>query len=286
MKFLWALLSVTTLIILQNKPANAVTTTLYDGLGLPQTDSPQWLIPGAIDADGNIINANTTAVSGGVRVDSNAVGFNGKGAEYSGYSNYNPLNSSFVNTNFPTLDRNSGYSIFFNVALDTANDFSDTNNNNRAAFSITTISTGNQGIEIGFDGERIFAQSSNFEQVAAETESLNTNFGTNYQLAVSGNTYQLLADTGSGFSPVINGSLRSYNFDPIASNPPLGTFNPYQVPNFIFLGDNTGQAHGTFTLGAISIESASVPFNFSPILGLALAGISIATRKFCRDIIR
>jgi hypothetical protein len=178
MKFIWTLLSISTLIILQNKPANAVTTTLYDGSGLPQNDSPQWLIPGAIASNGSLTTVSATTVSGGVQVvqvDSNGIGLNGKKAEYSGYSNYNPLTGSFVNTNFPTLERNSGYSIFFNVALDTVNDFSDTNNNNRAAFSITTISNGNQGIEIGFDANQIFAQSNTFEQVAAETQSFTIN---------------------------------------------------------------------------------------------------------------
>lgn len=283
MKFILALLTASTLIAIETKSANAIVQSLYDGSGLPQNNSPQWLIPGAIDANGNIINAKTTAVSGGVEIDSNATGFNGNAAEYSGYSNYNPLTSTFVNSSFPTLDRNSGYSIFFNVALDTINDFSDTNDNNRAAFSITTISTDNRGIEIGFDEDRIFAQSSDFEQVAAETNLVNTNVSTDYQLAVSGNSYQLLADTGSGFASIINGNLRTYNFNPATSNPPLGTFNPYEIPNFVFLGDNTGQAYGTFTLGSISVESANVPFDFSPTLGLVLVGIGVASRKFYRQ---
>ena len=204
-----------------------------------------------------------------MQVDSNA-----NSAEYSGYSNYNPLTSEFVNPSFPTLDQNNGYSIFFNVALNTAND---TNNNDRAAFSITAIGAGNAGIEIGFDSTQIFAQNDDFTQ--AETQSFNTSTSTDYQLTVSGNAYQLLADTGGGFLNVINGSLRTYNFDPLNSNPPLGTFNPYEIPNFLFFGDNTGAADGTFTLGEISVETVDVPFDVSPTLGLVLIGIGIATRK-------
>ncbi|CCQ69463.1 hypothetical protein CWATWH0402_4468 [Crocosphaera watsonii WH 0402] len=36
-------------------------------------------------------------------------------------------------------------------------------------------------------------------------------------------------------SQILNGSLRVYSFDPGTSNPPLGTFNPYEIPNFLFL---------------------------------------------------
>ncbi|MDJ0533839.1 MAG: hypothetical protein QNJ70_15340 [Xenococcaceae cyanobacterium MO_207.B15] len=275
MKFILALLSISSIFCIYSKSVDALTKTLYDGSGLPENDSPQWLTPGALLSTGEPIPLATgTAVAGGVQVDSNA-----NSAEYFGYSNYNPLTSSFVNSSFPNLNQNSGYSIFFNVALDTANDFSDTNNNNRAAFSITAIGAGNEGIEIGFDSDQIFAQSSNFTQVPTETQSFTTSASTDYQLAVSGNTYELLADTGSGFSTVINGSLRTYNFNPLASNPPLGSFNPYEIPNFLFFGDNTGQAHGTFTLGQISVETVNVPFDVSPTLGLALIGIGIGVRK-------
>lgn len=279
MKFILALLSVSTLILLPTKSANAISTTLYNGIGLPENNTPQWLIPGAIASNGSLTTVKANTVAGGIQVDSNGIGLNGKTAEYSGYSNYNPLTGNFVNSNFPNLARNIGYSVFFKMALDTINDFSDTNNNNRAAFSITAISSDLQGIEIGFDQEQIFAQNSNFQQVAAETQSFNTNIFTNYQLVISGNTYNLLANSGSGFASVINGSLRSYNFNPASSNPPLGLFNPYQISNFLFLGDNTGQAHATFTLGETSVESASVPFPFSPTLGFALVSIAYAAKK-------
>lgn len=272
MKSFLVLLGISSVISFSSTPVNALTKTLYNGSGLPENNSPQWLTPGALLSTGLPTVLDGTPVTGGVQIDSNA-----NNAEYSGYSNYNPLTSSFVNSSFPTLDQNTGYSIFFNVALDTTNDFSDTSDNNRAAFSITAIGAGNAGIEIGFDSNQIFAQNSNFTQ--AEAQAFTTSNSTDYQLTVLGNSYQLLADTGSGFAPVINGSLRTYIFDPSASNPPLGSFNPYEIPNFLFFGDNTGQAHGTFTLGEISVETVSVPFDVSPTLGLLLIGIGIGTKK-------
>ncbi len=274
MKLTLALLSISSIIFINSNPVNALSKTLYNGIGLPENNSPQWLAPGALTSSGEGTLVDTTVVdTGGVKIDSNAG--SPDNAEYSGYSNYNPLTSNFVNTSFPTLDQNSGYSIFFNVALNTISD----NSNDRAAFSITVIGKDNEGIEIGFDEDRIFAQNANFTRASAETQSFTTSSSTDYQLAVSGNSYQLLADTGGGFSNVLSGSLRTYDFNPATSDPPLGIFNPYEIPNFLFFGDNTGQAHGTFTLGEISVETVSVPFDVSPTLGLVLIGIGVTTKK-------
>ena len=166
----------------------------------------------------------------------------------------------------------SGYSIFFTATLDIINDFSDTSSD-RAAFSITAIGKNNEGIELGFDNNQIFAQDINF--VSAETASFTTSDTNSYELKVDSSGYQLFANSAT--LPILDGSLRTYNFTPAASNPPL-TFNPYTTENFLFLGDNTGQAHGNFTLGAVSVST--VPFDFSPTLGLALIGIGISLRKF------
>ena len=275
MKSILGLLSLTSIIFIYSKPINALSITLYDGMNLPEDNNPQWLAPGAILSTGMPTSVSSTPVLGGVGVQ---VDSNENGAEYSGYSNYNPVTSSFINGNFQTLDNNAGYSVFFNVALDTTNDFFD-DSDHRAVFSVTVIGNGNQGIEIGFDSNQIFAQNSNFTQ--SEAQAFTTNSSTNYQLAILGNNYELLADTntGSGFASVLNGSLRTYDFNPSMSDPPLGAFNPYKTPGFLFFGDNTGQAYGTFTLGKISLATTSVPFDFSPNLGLALLGVSVGVKK-------
>lgn len=277
MKYSYALLALNSLISIGLQPQIAsASTLLYDGNGLPEAQG--WLIPGAIQSNGFPTSLSGTVVPGGVEVDSDA-----NGAEYAGYSNYNPLTNTFVNPNFPTLDSDSSYSIFFNAMLDNdPNTFSDPDDNSRAAFSITAIGTDNRGIEIGFDSNQIFAQSPEFMQVAAETQSFDTSSNTDYQLSVLGNTYQLLANTGSGFSPVINGSLREYNFNPLVSQPPLGIFNPYEIPNFLFFGDNTGQAYGTFTLGEVRVETATASTpeaNFTVALALIGIGFTAISKK-------
>jgi hypothetical protein len=59
---------------------------------------------------------------------------------------------------------------------------------------------------------------------------------------------------------ILTGSLRTYQFDPLNSSPPL-PFNPYEIPGFLFFGDNTGQESGEFRLHRASIKAAteSVP---------------------------
>lgn len=250
-------------------PSEAATVTLYNGTGLPETQSPIWLVPGALNSSGAIVAPNRAPVAGGVIVNTNPAN---PQTEYSGYSNYNPLSGNFFNASFPTLDRNLGYSISFNVALN-----SSTNTTaNRSAFSVTvTSSDGLSGIEIGFEPGSIIGRNADF--TPGETASFNTSAPSTYTLAVQGSNYTL-----SSGSQIISGALRTYSFDPQASNPPLGNFNPYRVGNFLFFGDNTGQESGIFTLGAVSVTTntanAAVPFDFNPTFGLLIVGAWTAFR--------
>lgn len=256
-----SLITITTTLtlILGTANANPASVTLYNGVGFPISQGE--LIIGALNSSGGIVASSETIVTGGVQVDTNA-----NLAEYSGYSNYNPITSTFVNSPLPyTLDQSLGYSIFFNVTLDSTT----SNDPNRSAFSITAIGVGNLGIELGFESNSIFAQNANF--TSGESQSFTTNSNPNYELRVSGSNYQLFANS----SQILTGSLRTYNFNPLTSDPPLGTFNPYEIPNFIFLGDNTGQEDGEFTLRSASVttNTASIPFEFSPALGVLILGM-------------
>ena len=120
---------------------------------------------------------------------------------------------------------------------------------NRAGFSIILNSEDAKGIELGFKGDRIFAQSSTFTE--SETATFSTNALTDYKLAVKGDGYELFANNAS----ILKGALRAYQFDPITSNPPLPA-SPYALPSFLFLGDNTDQGRANVTLGAIAITQS------------------------------
>lgn len=268
-KYIITLLALSTISIVKTNPVRALSVNLYDGSGFPEEQG--YLVPAALSSSGIPVPPQRTVVTDGIEIDSNA-----NNAEYSGYTNHipNPLNPSelvLINSNFPDLNQNSGYSIFFTAALDIANDFSDLSSD-RSAFSITAMGKNNEGIELGFDNDRIFAQDSNFR--SNETVLFTTSDSNNYELKVDNSGYQLFANNQA--PPILEGALRTYNFTPSASNPPL-PFNPYETENFLFLGDNTGQAYGNFTLGTIAVSS--VPFNFSPTLGLAFVGLGVWLRR-------
>lgn len=227
-----------------SNPPTSLTTVLYDGDGLPQDDS--WIRYGRLPLFGN--PASQTAVTGGVTLNTQFSSTDPTRG-YAGYSNYAPsprtLTPQLVNSDFPTLDPNKGFTLSFRLSVN-----SEQSNPNRAGFSVILLGNNAQGIELGFKSNRIFAQSDTFTEAETATPSFSLNTAIDYQLAVQGNTYQLFANNSS----ILNGSLRSYQFNPVTSDPPL-PFNPYSLKNFLFFGDNTDQGGANVTIGAISIAS-------------------------------
>jgi len=249
-------------------PASALTVRLYqpDLTLTPDTsiaDAGPWLNFGRS-------GVNATQTSQGIS--GTLLNTTNNNALAAGYSNYNAstpppfpaVPTTFINPAFPTLDRVAGYTLSFNVAI-----LSETStSNNRAGFSVIVLSNDAQGIEIGFSpsGNAIFAQNFDFtrgEFVSANLSTLTP--ATDYELAILGSNYTL----STGGSSILSGNLRSYNA--------VAIFNPYQTANFIFLGDDTSQAQANINLGAVSITT--VPFEFSPALGLGLIGAWGIARK-------
>lgn len=157
-----------------------------------------------------------------------------------------------VNPDFPALDSNAGVTIAFELAL-----FGETSAPNRAGFSVVAVSSDpSKEIELGFKlagPDRIYALSENL--VEAENSSavpIDLSRYQTYWLSMSGDQYSLSINGVQ----VLTGNLRDYNFDPSASDPPLpDSANPYETPNFLFLGDNTDQANSEFSLGKVSVLS-------------------------------
>ncbi len=176
---------------------------------------------------------------------------------YAGYTNYTAtVTPTLVNSNFPTLNRTSGYSLSFNMGLVAES----RTNSDRAGFSVIVISSdGARGIELGFQqlsatSGNIFAQGddatanpggqTNSLFKAAENVSFNTNLATNYTLSVQGDSYHLLANG----TDILTGPLRDYKqFN--------GVPDLYETPNFIFLGDDTTSASGTFNLKQVVLQT-------------------------------
>jgi hypothetical protein len=203
--------------------AHAELVTLYSGTGLPAAEP--WLSFGADTIGG----WSQTAVAGGVRLTTDL-------PTRSGYSNYNPFPSpAYKNPAFPELRRSDGFELSFRTSL-----LSESHTNaNRAGYSVILLAEDARGIELGFWQNEIWAQNTDFTH--AEGVSIDTTMARDYRLQIIGEEYRLFEGTTS----LLSGALRTY------TSPTL----PYTLPNYVYFGDNTTSAAGSFLQGFIRLES-------------------------------
>jgi hypothetical protein len=136
-------------------------------------------------------------------------------------------------TLYAPLDRASGYQILFTVQVMTETHIS----SDRAGFSLLVVSSDKRGIELGFWIDEIWAQEGGSSQPFTHAEGAaitTTSDLIDYRLIVLGERYTLTANG----TTVLSGPLRDYT---LAPPPPLPA-NPYNMPNLIFLGDDTSSA--------------------------------------------
>lgn len=143
---------------------------------------------------------------------------------------------------FPILDRTTGFQVNFTIQVEHESHTS----SHRAGFSIIVLDKDARGIELAFWEDQIWAQSdsdtgglfSHGEGVAFATGAGLAE----YQVTISGDTYTLTADGEA----LLTGPLRDYSaFD--------GFPDPYETPNFLFLGDDTTSAQARIRLSFLSI---------------------------------
>jgi hypothetical protein len=218
------------------KGAGLETAVLYDGaLGtLPEAQSFTYLaIPSG---------PTPTITDGGVILDSTPTG-----SDSAGY--FNRVEET------PTLDRGTGYTVTVQARLLTETHASP----DRAGFSLIVLSDDQggaepvRGIELGFWQNEVWAQDDDQEGgtlfTHAEGAALTTTAEViDYDLRVMSETYTLLA----GGEAVLNGRLRNYeNFS--------GPIDPYETPNFIFLGDNTSSAAARVQINHVAVSYPAPP---------------------------
>jgi len=231
--------------------------TLYDGSlgGTPNSQGslafgtvPPFLgTPATQTASGGVTNLVSTVASPG------------------GYSNHNNLSPTLVNSSFPTLDRSTGYTISFDVQINSENhsgsDKDGDGLGDRAGFSVIAMSSDLQGIELGFWNNEIWAQETGTAPPSAggtlfthddlERAFVDTTAMTSYDLTILGNDYHLFADG----SLILSGTLRNYSaFDSASAGLP---YDPYETPNLVFLGDNTSSAGANINLEFVSVTTYS-----------------------------
>ena len=242
------------LISLQRSVAVASVVPLYSGSGLPATQA--WL-DFASDAAISSGSAVQSPVTAGVQLATDAV-------VKAGYSNF-LVSQQLKNSGFPSLNRSAGFELSFDLDVQSENHVL---NANRAGFSVTLLSADLRGIELGFWTDRIQAQGDSPLFQFAEGITTSTAGLQNYRLRVQDNGYRLF----QGAAPVLTGTLRDYSTF-------SGPLNPYVLPNFLFLGDNTSSAAATVSLGPIVLQSdlSAVPEPGTTLL-LAAGGVVLFAR--------
>lgn len=228
---------------------------LYDGaLGtLPAAQGWQYLANPII---GNM--ATQTLGAGFVTLDSTS-----PITDQAGYFSANPIFPQLAHPNMPVIDRLAGYDVRFVMRLNSENHAlppgGDDNGDgvaDRAGFSVIAISQDLLGIELGFWTDRIWAQDD--DQVSAtnfftQAEGVALDTGSallKYDLRVYGSGYQIVR--GGGVAPVLSGRLRDYTSF-------TGTVDPYELPSFLFFGDNTTRGEASVSLGRIEVRDLPSP---------------------------
>jgi hypothetical protein len=157
----------------------------------------------------------------------------------------------------PKLDRQQGYTLQFTVQIlresHAAGDRNRDGISDRAGFSVILLGDDMKGIELGFWTNQVWAQQDGKAQPPPSTNTLFThaesaNFNTTtglitYELTLKGNNYTL----SSGGKTILTNRLRDYSV--------FGF--PYDQPNFIFLGDNTGSASAQIRLASVVLKVSS-----------------------------
>lgn len=152
------------------------------------------------------------------------------------------VSSGATTTGFPILNRAEGFQVDFTLQMENESH----ENNDRAGFSIIILSDDAKGIELAFWEDEIWAQHDDttgelFRHGEGTTFS-NTTGQINYRVIILGDGYTLTADG----STILSGPLRDYTrFE--------GFPDPYQTPNFLFLGDDTTSAQAGIRLSYVSV---------------------------------
>lgn len=172
-------------------------------------------------------------------------------AGLAGFSNVAALVPTLVNPGFPSLDPSRGF--VFHFRLDLQEELHQVDN--RAGFSVILLGDGPRplGIELGFHRDAIFSLlggATPLQVLGEQVGGLALNRPVDFSLRILDQSYYLLADNRL----LLSGALQDYT---AARVNPLLPFNPYTLPNFLFLGDNTTSAGSRVELGSATLDQVS-----------------------------
>ncbi len=218
--------------------AEAARIDLYTDAAAALPEDQGWL--GYLTTNGAV----PALVAGGTRLNTASGGTDP--ADEAGWFNKLPLpfgTYAPVNSAFPSLDAAEGFSLSFELQVHEEVHSSD----DRAGFSVILLGADTRGVEIGFWQDQVWAQGDDPLFQHAESQWLDTTASeTLFELGIQGSRYWL---RGSG-GILLSGDTRDYGGYISGFSP-----DPYEIPSFVFLGDNTDSAYADFTLGDVILRT-------------------------------
>jgi hypothetical protein len=205
--------------------APAGAQTLYDGsLGT---------LPAAQGWTAFTVGATQSVSGGGVTLDTTAI---------------NTVQAGYSRADTP-LNRAAGFTLDFGLRVLSENHVSV----DRSGVSLICLASDGKGVELAFWTDEVWAQTDSplFSHSGTERALYDTTVATAYRLAVTGDSYQLLANG----TPLFSGAVKDYSAF-------AGFPDPYETPNFLFFGDDTTSARGACTLSSVVVnapETSSLP---------------------------
>ncbi len=177
--------------------------------------------------------------------------------------------AGYFNRESLSLDRQLGYKLHFAIQLLTEQH----RGRRRAGFSVLVISEDLLGLELGFWQDEIWVQEGGTGQSLfkpAEGVAFDTTAGPiAYELAIYGDTYRLSAEGVA----LLSGSLRDYTaFE--------GFPDPYESPNLLFLGDNTGSASADTAIYYVAVEANTLAVKAPVATDTLQPGLEISEEPF------
>jgi hypothetical protein len=208
--------------------ADGRTLTLYDALSGTLPD-PSLMGFTAFPPDA----VSLTYSDGAAVLDTSSV----SAETYAGW-----VSSAATISGFPVLDSAAGVQVNFALQLENETHA----NQDRAGFNLILLDQDAKGIELAFWPNEIWTQNDDTTGALfshGEGGAFDTTAGlVDYQLTFNAETYTLTANT----VPILSGPLRDYSrFE--------GFLDPYETPNFLFLGDDTTSAQARVRLRFVSV---------------------------------
>lgn len=188
---------------------------------------------------------------------------NSAGTLQAGFANYDVFGSA-VSGSFPVLDRTTG----FRIRIENLKINSETHSStDRAGFSLIALGSDKKGIELGFWQDTIFAQKDSPLFTQGESASHAASQAHSYDLFVLGNSYWLALVDGP---TLLTGTVRDYGAWP---NPAPPFADPYELSNYLFVGDNTQSAAASAEFSAIRVLAVPEPGTVGLLGSMALLAL-------------